>query len=31
MRERLRVSIIMGSDSDLKVMRHVGRALTTLG
>lgn len=27
----LRVGIIMGSDSDLKVMRHVGRALTTLG
>ena len=31
MRERLRVSIIMGSDRDLKVMRHVGRALATLG
>ncbi len=31
MSDRLRVGIIMGSDSDLKVMRHVGRALTTLG
>lgn len=28
---RLRVGVIMGSDSDLKVMRHVGRALTRLG
>lgn len=27
----LRVGIIMGSDSDLGVMRHVGRALRTLG
>lgn len=26
-----RVGIIMGSDSDLKTMRHVGRALTRLG
>lgn len=31
MSEGLRVGIIMGSDSDLKVMQHVGRALTTLG
>ncbi|CAN5672539.1 5-(carboxyamino)imidazole ribonucleotide mutase [soil metagenome] len=31
MSEQLRFGIIMGSDSDLKVMRHVGRALTTLG
>lgn len=31
MSEKLRVGVIMGSDSDLKVMRHVGRALTTLG
>jgi 5-(carboxyamino)imidazole ribonucleotide mutase len=31
MTEHVRVGIIMGSDSDLKVMRHVGRALTTLG
>ena len=29
--EQLRVGIIMGSDSDLKVMRHAGRALRTLG
>jgi 5-(carboxyamino)imidazole ribonucleotide mutase len=27
----LRIGIIMGSDSDLEVMRHVGRALATLG
>lgn len=27
----LKVGIIMGSDSDLDVMRHVGRALTSLG
>jgi 5-(carboxyamino)imidazole ribonucleotide mutase len=26
-----RIGIIMGSDSDLTVMRHVGRALTALG
>ncbi len=31
MSEQLRIGIIMGSDSDLKVMQHVGRALTTLG
>lgn len=31
MSEKLRVGIIMGSDSDLKVMRHSGRALTRLG
>lgn len=31
MSEQLRVGIIMGSDSDLKVMRRVGHALTTLG
>jgi phosphoribosylaminoimidazole carboxylase PurE protein len=31
MNQRLRVGIIMGSDSDLNVMRHVGRALTGLG
>lgn len=31
MSEQLRIGVIMGSDSDLKVMRHVGRALTTLG
>lgn len=30
MSERLRIGVIMGSDSDLQVMRHVGRALTTL-
>jgi 5-(carboxyamino)imidazole ribonucleotide mutase len=28
---RLKVGIIMGSDSDLGVMRHVGRALALLG
>jgi 5-(carboxyamino)imidazole ribonucleotide mutase len=28
---QLRVGVIMGSDSDLPVMRHVGRALTALG
>jgi 5-(carboxyamino)imidazole ribonucleotide mutase len=31
MSKKLRIGIIMGSDSDLKVMKHVGRALTTLG
>lgn len=31
MESRLRVGVIMGSDSDLKVMRHAGRALTRLG
>jgi 5-(carboxyamino)imidazole ribonucleotide mutase len=31
MSERLRVGIIMGSDSDLNVMRYVGHALTGLG
>lgn len=31
MTEQLRVGVIMGSDSDLKVMRHVGRSLTALG
>jgi 5-(carboxyamino)imidazole ribonucleotide mutase len=31
MSESLRIGVIMGSDSDLKVMRHVGRALTALG
>lgn len=31
MSERLKVGIIMGSDSDLKVMQHAGRALTRLG
>jgi 5-(carboxyamino)imidazole ribonucleotide mutase len=31
MTESLKVGIIMGSDSDLNVMRHVGRALTQLG
>lgn len=31
MSEGLRVGIIMGSDSDLKVMQHVGRALRALG
>jgi 5-(carboxyamino)imidazole ribonucleotide mutase len=31
MSQRLRVGILMGSDSDLPVMRHVGRALTGLG
>ncbi len=31
MSERLRIGIIMGSDSDLTVMRHVGRALNILG
>lgn len=29
--EQLKIGIIMGSDSDLKVMRHAGRALTRLG
>jgi 5-(carboxyamino)imidazole ribonucleotide mutase len=29
--EKLRIGIIMGSDSDLGVMRHVGEALTKLG
>lgn len=29
--QNLRIGIIMGSHSDLKVMRHVGRALTKLG
>jgi 5-(carboxyamino)imidazole ribonucleotide mutase len=28
---KLRVGIIMGSDSDLEVMQHVGRALNVLG
>jgi 5-(carboxyamino)imidazole ribonucleotide mutase len=31
MNRGLRVGIVMGSDSDLEVMRHVGRALTGLG
>jgi 5-(carboxyamino)imidazole ribonucleotide mutase len=31
MTKGLRVGILMGSDSDLAVMRHVGRALTALG
>ena len=31
MNERLRIGIIMGSDSDLKVMRNAGRALIGLG
>lgn len=31
MTEQLKVGVIMGSDSDLDTMRHVGRALTTLG
>jgi phosphoribosylaminoimidazole carboxylase PurE protein len=28
---KLRIGIIMGSDSDLKTMRHIGAALTKLG
>ena len=31
MSEKMRVGIIMGSDSDLETMRHVGRALSKLG